>query len=244
MDITCKICGAVFHSTNSHANHVRWKHQDNSKSNKNISKATTDHYLKISGEIVSIELPCKNPKCNNKFTILSRTKWKPNTKTKKFCSVSCSHSTRTYKKWSDADKLKQSHIIKTSEKYLKSMELNRDNFITRSTQEIRILEYLRFLDSKWTQGPCHYKGEILGRDAIHIENKICFEYDGIWHFQDINGQLKKKQYKDTLLNEWAIENDWTLIRISEDYWNKHNQDFSMLNEMLKVPKGVHKFYLQ
>jgi hypothetical protein len=46
--------------------------------------------------------------------------------------------------------------------------------------------------------------------------KICFEYDGIWHFKDIHGQLERKQYKDKLLKKWCKVNNYKLIRLDEE----------------------------
>jgi hypothetical protein len=48
--------------------------------------------------------------------------------------------------------------------------------------------------------------------------KICFEYDGVWHFKDIHNQLAKKQLKDALLEQWCLLNNYRLIRVDEDFY--------------------------
>jgi len=50
--------------------------------------------------------------------------------------------------------------------------------------------------------------------------KVIVEYDGIWHFEDIKGQLADKQMKDNKLEEWAINNGWRLIRIKDILYQK------------------------
>jgi hypothetical protein len=58
--------------------------------------------------------------------------------------------------------------------------------------------------------------------------KICFEYDGIWHFEDIKGQLKIKQTKDVLLEKWCIENNYRLIRIDENFYESVEQIVNLI----------------
>lgn len=73
----------------------------------------------------------------------------------------------------------------------------------------------------WTFGGClRHKGEGLARDLYSKSLKVCIEYDGIWHFKDIYGQLNKKKYKDLLLEEWCSINNWRLLRIDEEIYNK------------------------
>ena len=59
---------------------------------------------------------------------------------------------------------------------------------------------------------------ILSRDLYSNKLKISIEYDGIWHFENINGQLLNKQKKDMALEDWTILNGWRLIRIKEDLY--------------------------
>lgn len=54
------------------------------------------------------------------------------------------------------------------------------------------------------------------RDLYSNKLKISVEYDGIWHFKDICGQLARKQEKDKQLEEWSISNCWRLVRIKDE----------------------------
>ena len=92
-----------------------------------------------------------------------------------------------------------------------------------SKNEVIIRNYFieNYPNDEWTfGGGLRVDNEIIVRDLYSKKLKICFEYDGIWHFKDIHGQLAKKQLKDSLLEKWCIENKYTLIRIDENFFNK------------------------
>jgi len=61
------------------------------------------------------------------------------------------------------------------------------------------------------------------RDLYSDLLKICFEYDGIWHFKDIKGQLRDKQIKDKCLEDWCLINKYRLIRVDENDYIDVNQ---------------------
>ena len=68
--------------------------------------------------------------------------------------------------------------------------------------------------------------------------KVCFEYDGIWHFKDIYGQLDKKQNKDKLLELWCINNNYRLVRVDEDCYKNIQQIeeliYNSLDAIIKI----------
>ena len=68
--------------------------------------------------------------------------------------------------------------------------------------------------------------------------KICIEYDGVWHFKDIHGQLELKQKKDRLLNEWCEKNEWRIIRISESYWHENKKNFHLIEDALNLSDSI------
>jgi very-short-patch-repair endonuclease len=76
----------------------------------------------------------------------------------------------------------------------------------------------------WTSGGgIIHNGIRLSRDLFSKKLKVIIEYDGVWHFKDIHGQLKDKQVKDKALEDWVIENNWRLIRIKEDIYKSNKQ---------------------
>ena len=90
--------------------------------------------------------------------------------------------------------------------------------IFSSKNERLIVEHFKqaFPEDEWTSGGnIKYEGTRLSRDMFSKKLKVCFEYDGDWHFIDIKGQLKDKQHKDVMLEKWCLENDYRLIRIDE-----------------------------
>lgn len=99
--------------------------------------------------------------------------------------------------------------------------------IHSSKNERAIVEYFKksYPDDEWkTAGRLVLSdGSFLARDLWSDKLKVCFEYDGIWHFKDICGQLSKKQIKDKLLEEWCINNSYRLIRIDEKEYKNIKQ---------------------
>ena len=78
----------------------------------------------------------------------------------------------------------------------------------------------KYQNDNWTSGGgLKYEGKRISRDMYSNKLKVCFEYDGVWHFKDINGQLEKKQLKDQLLEKWCVENGYRLIRVDENSFN-------------------------
>jgi hypothetical protein len=100
-----------------------------------------------------------------------------------------------------------------------------------SKNERYIVDYFKknFIDDAWMSGGClKYKNERISRDLFSSKLKICFEYDGIWHFKDIYNQLDKKQFKDNLLEEWCSEQGYRLIRVDENSYEDINQIIDLI----------------
>ena len=64
----------------------------------------------------------------------------------------------------------------------------------------------------------------MSRDLYSKKLKVCIEYDGIWHFKDIHGQLESKRIKDVALKDWCKEHSYKLIRIDEDWFSINKLD--------------------
>jgi hypothetical protein len=109
-----------------------------------------------------------------------------------------------------------------------------------SKEERRILAYLKekYPGDEWTSGGTLKIDEsLISRDMYSQKLKICFEYDGVWHFKDIYGQLDKKKHKDHLLNKWCEFNNWKIIRISETWWHENEKDLSLIDNLI-VSSGL------
>lgn len=105
---------------------------------------------------------------------------------------------------------------------------NEDKFNLKfnSKNEREICKYFKskYIDDDWKSGGLlKYRGKRISRDLYSSKLKVCFEYDGIWHFEDIHGQLSDKNEKDNLLEDWCIKNNYRLVRIDENDYININQ---------------------
>lgn len=177
-------------------------------------------------------------RCNKEFEVYH------NNRNKKYCSTVCSKSRKLSNITKEKIRKKNSIIIKN--KWLNDKEYsnkilsfaNKSNFFT-SKNEVFIRNYfiLNFPNDEWTfGGRLKYKNEFISRDLYSKKMKICFEYDGIWHFKNIKNQLEKKKKKDILLEKWCIENNWRLIRISETWFIEHNKPINDIVEIIYKSK--------
>ena len=88
----CEICSLTFDNFSSKANHIRWKHKDNSDFYKKIKKSSSEATERRYGKLIQETVGCFNPKCSNKVEIKYREKGYK--KEKYFCCQSCSNSNR------------------------------------------------------------------------------------------------------------------------------------------------------
>jgi len=163
------------------------------------------------------------------------------------CSKSCSASLSNKKRiqdgyephktfWSMEQRKKQSILTKKlweNPNYAKKVldsNSGRRYFTSKNERIIREYFMQKYSNDGWTYGGClKIDGELITRDLYSNKLKICFEYDGIWHFNDIHGQLIKKQRKDMLLERWCVINGFSLIRLDENEFN--NSSLSMLEKI-------------
>jgi hypothetical protein len=118
-------------------------------------------------------------------------------------------------------------------------------FTSKGEEEIRNYFIDNFPEDEWTfGGGIKVEDKRISRDLYSNKLKVCIEYDGIWHFKDIKGQLKKKQYKDSLLEKWCIENSYKLIRIKEEVYlkDKINLLNLVVSEVYEKNNMIVKFY--
>jgi len=216
--IKCQECGLIFENAKIKANHVRWKHRKpytEEGAKKNSDKAKIRNERKY-GKLIEEKVHCA--KCD-KAIIIEHRDFK---KEKYFCSDFCAHSrdmigviTETGRK-SISDKMK---VVWTNPEYVKN-QLAKNKFKFTSKREVEIRDYFikNFPNDSWSSGGGLIlpDGSHLSRDLYSNKLKVCFEYDGIWHFKNIKGQLAKKQYKDKLLEEWCINKGYKLVRVDSE----------------------------
>lgn len=182
------------------------------------------------------------PQCNNVFKVTT----KPSKKEKICCSSACAN-----KYFMNDERRKNLIIDQTLEKRLQLSEkiklLQQDpvyqakmakqfkektHFTSKNEMIIRDFFISSFPEDGQTfGGGLRYNTYIIVRDLYSSKLKVCIEYDGIWHFKDIHGQLEQKQIKDKALEDWCIDNKQKLIRIDENIY-KTDPDFQLC-ELIK-----------
>lgn len=218
---TCEICGFQTDNGKIMSNHKRWKHispkgsENYEKSNKKIAEKAKERY----GTQNKLAI-C--PECHKEFFsyYMGKEKWK------KYCSSTCANKQGSkyvdYKKLSEFQK--QNGTWK--ENFVKNGLCNKKN---HSKRELEIVSYFKenFPEDEWKQGFINggkkYNGCYINPDLWSKKLKIIIEYDGIWHFKDIHGQLKRKQDVDRATMKFCEENGYRIIRIDEDEKIKNEQ---------------------
>lgn len=227
----CEICNKEFETFQAKANHVRWTHKDNSEYKKHARKAFFEKVDEQKyGKRIETDIICAAKNCNNLIHIEYR---EGHRIPKTFCCKSCANTERTLSKESknkisDKIKLAWKNGIYDTDSYNEAQSKNK-KFTSKKEREIVQYFKMKFPEHEWKSGGnLKYKNTGLCRDLYSNVLKICFEYDGIWHFKDINGQLTKKQFKDKLLEEWCLENNYRLIRVDE----KDYKDFKQIEDLI------------
>lgn len=232
MSNICEICGEVFDTGRIKSNHVRWKHKDNSKYLSKLSDISTVRLEnKYGGKIKSFIVNCY--KCRTQFEVLERENKFPK-KDKYFCCQSCAnkrvHTIATKRLISKKHKLNPifSELAKKlwqdPEYITKQLKNNKRKFTSKGEEEIRKYFMETYPDDGWTFGGHLLIDEIgLIRDLYSKKLKICVEYNGIWHYKDIHGQLAEKQLKDKKLKKWCRINGYKLIIVKDDEYRKNKE---------------------
>lgn len=246
---TCKYCGTSFSDMlgKVFANHVRWCNKNitnGDKGSSNIKAAKkTQHDSKL-GSIEQFDKICENPKCCKPFQVMCRSSQV--NKASRYCSVRCRNliGAHSHREWTENMKLDASNRTKelwSLTSYSEKVFVNNGNRIFTSKGEIEVREHFKhkFPGDGWTYGGSLKMDEHrLVRDLFSKQLKICIEYDGIWHFKDIKGQLARKQAKDYALERWCRINGWRLIRIDENIYNKNKGIALALLEQLVYSSNI------
>lgn len=232
----CKWCNETFVDMEGRvfSNHVRWCDKNQSYDAAAYSKRRSELSLKSEakrhgGNFVDFAVSCH--KCNVGFTVSEREHKFPS-KERYYCSRSCANSRifspESNKKRAESNRKATDKLWadpEYSSKMTAILSQPKSNFTSKGEIEVRNHFLNKFPEDGWTFGGSLNVGVgRIARDLYSNKLKVCFEYDGIWHFKDIFGQLESKAAKDAALNTWCLENGYKMVRMSESYYleNKAN----------------------
>lgn len=226
MEKICKYCKNRFEEINPKvfANHVRWcpeNRTNGDKGRKKLSEKSFERYAETS-KPVEHHVKCQN--CDKNFILNEREGHFKKRKGKYFCSIKCANT----REWTEKSREKLGNSVRLlwqNEEYVNKIITNNTNrnprFTSKGEEEIKKYLKSNYISDNWTSGGgFKYDGVRLTRDMYSNKLKVIVEYDGIWHFEDIKGQLADKQIKDSKLEEWVIKNGWRLIRLKDDLYQK------------------------
>jgi hypothetical protein len=233
-----------------YANHIRWckENPNYNKINKNnnISEGVKKQLNRDLGEYKEFDVKCFN--CKKIFQVKEREKQFPK-KEKYFCDRSCAntryHNKETKRRISKTTSISIKKLWKEPSYVHKTLNAENSIFVSKGEREIREYFQKNFPNDNWTfGGNLRYNNFPLVRDLYSNKLKVCIEYDGIWHFEDIHGQLDYKQKQDLALEQWCINNNYRLIRIKEDIYltNKEYWIDTLVDEVYRGVGRIVKFY--
>lgn len=219
MQYTCKTCNFCTDNSKCWANHIRWYHKltkDTEEYRSYIQKVSKIKSKPI--KYIKEEILRKCPECNKLYKTIQKTNKDTGeiSYQRKYCSITCANKQGS----KHVDYNKVSEWAKNNPRGWCTEEWRNEYMQTeecqwRSKRENEIVSYFKenFKNDEWTHG-CIYKK--LCPDLWSRKLKVVIEYDGIWHFKDIHGQLERKQQNDRDVLKYCKDNGYRLIRIDED----------------------------
>ena len=216
MAYQCKLCNFTTENKKILANHVRWNHYyaEGSEERDQFKKQMS---IKAS-RVPRIEYEIICPECNKKFTVcVTEAEYKRGAY-RHYCSKSCANKQGS----KHVDYSKVSSWAKENPTGWASIDyIATGSRVNHSKRELEIVDFLKsnFPDDEWKVGfvpNALFNGSRINPDIHSNKLKIIIEYDGIWHFKDITGQLLKKQQLDRDTLQWCQIYNYRLIRIDED----------------------------
>lgn len=205
----CEVCGFQTDNGKIMSNHKRWKHIFPKGSKKYLE--TIKKLSEKSKKFLPKEAQC--PECGKKFI----SNYMDHGQYKKYCSAFCANKQGSkyvdYKKISEFQKKHGSW----KRNFINNGIGNRKNHSKRELEIVFLLKE-KFPNDEWKQGfvkKYRFNGCFISPDLHSDKLKIVIEYDGIWHFKDINNQLKRKQEVDKETMAYCKKYGYRIIRIDE-----------------------------
>ena len=187
--------------------------------------------------------------CNNCNTILpykrKKRKYCDNPECKKI-AVSIGH-----KHVSTAGKQKQIDILNKHRYKTFNIDFIATHPIFNSKGQLELMSLIQkqFPQYNWQSGGHFNIGNKLYKslDIYCKVNNLIIEYDGIYHFKNVYGNLERVQMKDKQLELFCQNTNWKLIRINEKtFLNKKDEClniiYNMINNYETIDK-INKIYL-
>jgi len=226
----CNICGQEFENHSLKANHIRWKHNNQTDYIKKISEDKKRRDIINLGEIKEFLVKCEN--CNTEFIVKERELKFPS-KEKYYCTVSCANSKNHNIPHSQETKDKLRIIVKklwNDPEYAKKCINNNHKFSSKGEREIRKILKERYGNKEVSSHRIIKNNNI--KKAVDLtlhSNNVIIEYDGIWHFdKEIYERFgtPEKYFdvikKDEMVKDYCNKNNIRLLRISDKYY-LHNR---------------------
>jgi very-short-patch-repair endonuclease len=225
---TCPVCNETFDVGRVYSNHVRCKHKPQTFTPEGLQKLK-DVAIRVNAKRLGYEgTKYATQQCVNCHkTIVEATTQMQYCKDKACQSVA--HSFGGKKVW----QMHRQKLIKAlkemprSEAWIASQgrtdHPNQKRFFTSKGEEaLKLLIKQRLPQFKWSSGGLHNIGNGLRKslDIYCKDIKVIVEYDGIYHWKNVYGNLEDVQKKDRQLEQFCSDNGWKLIRVNEQTYKK------------------------
>jgi hypothetical protein len=212
-----------------------------------MSKFYENRSEKLSQRRYDDIVACKH--CKKEFVVVKSID-NPNRGKKLFCSTSCAnsfkYSDRIYKEKlgeSISNGMKRRWNDLEYRSHMAEVQSHRKQFTSKTEKIIREYFINNYPEEEWTYGgSLKIEDEYISRDLYSNSLKICFEFDGIFHFKKIFA-FEKKRKKDILLEKWCSQNDYVLIRMSDSYFDQAETPLAEIRKAIEDRMSV-KFYTE
>lgn len=229
----CKECRLEFKNFQTKANHIRWKHKDNSfteEGMKSLREKVSIANSKKYGKLIIETIDC--PKCGDHF----ERKYRKIDKARKFCNRTCANS-RDWSIHPDRERIKKarSKSAKSNPEFVKMMgkPTNTERFSSKIERKLASELGDKFRRHKQVTLD---SGRRIDVDIIQREYDIWIESDGPYHFQKVhkNHDFEKSKLRDKEQNEHCLKNNILLIRVD-------NSKFSIKDQILFIKGEISRW---
>jgi len=226
----CKICNLEFENHSLYANHIRWKHRDNTNYHKNATKSAIKMNENRYGKWIIEQFKCSN--CGKETEIKYRENKK---KDKYFCSIPCANVRKMSEETKNIISKKISKLWESKEyrDNITEKQSNDKRFSSKGEREIR-----KILSKNYNilshRNITLENNLIKAVDMLLPDNNTIIEYDGVWHFKKVTEEHKfeLQQKKDKFVNKYCKDNNIKLVRIKEERY--HSNKNKTIQEIINI----------